>query len=65
MTRAFTFAGQVSAQEPQPVQSKGEIVMAKFMPGRPVMGLTFKSAGAALTSSSVIATGRMTAWGQT
>ena len=63
--RALFLAGQVVTQEPQPVQSSGEMTMAKFMPGTPVMGLALVPAGAAASSSSVMAMGRMTAWGHT
>ena len=63
--RALVLAGQMVTQEPQPVQSRMEMTMAKFMPGTPVMGLLLTASGAAASSSSVMATGRITAWGQT
>ena len=51
--------------EPQPEQSIAEMVIANFMPGMPVMSLYFMPAGALAASSSVRATGRITACGQT
>ena len=63
MVRAFApfFPGQTVAQEPQPRQSRASTVMEKNIPGMPVMGIFFISAGAAAASSSVMAAGRMVA----
>ena len=67
MVRALApfLPGQTLAQLPQPVQSRTETVMANFMPGMPVMSMVSWPAGAFAASSAVMATGRMTAWGQT
>lgn len=48
MVRALApfLPGQTLAQEPQPVQSSTETVMANFMPGMPVISATLVPAGA-------------------
>src|SRR5699024_2788257 len=67
MARAFApfLPGQTFAQEPQPVQSYAETVIANLYSFIPVIGRTFMPSGAFAASSSVRATGRIAACGQT
>ncbi|MPM88255.1 hypothetical protein SDC9_135356 [bioreactor metagenome] len=64
---ALSLAGQMAAQLPQPVQSKGLTRTVKVYSSAPfpIIGLPIKPAGAAATSSFVMAKGRMQACGQT
>jgi len=67
ITRAFCLAGQMSAQLPHPVQSKGLTWIRNLRPlnSLPLASTVTKSLGASLRSSSEASSGRMTAWGQT
>ena len=67
MTRAFSLAGQMSAQLPQPMQSSVFTWMRKPRPlsSLPRAGMVSKPLGAALASVSSSRAGRMAACGQT
>ena len=52
-------------QDPHPKQSRTVTVIANLYPGIPVISAVLVAAGAAAASSAVMATGRITACGQT
>ena len=64
---ALFLAGQTLMQEPQPVQSMGEMAMEKCMPSVPLPSILVDlvPSGAFFSSSSFMTKGRITAWGQT
>ena len=63
IVRAFSpfLPGQMFTQDPHPKQSRTVTVIANLYPGIPVISAVLVAAGAALASSSVIATGRIVA----
>ena len=67
ITRAFSpfLPGHTFTQDPHPVQSYADTVIVNFIPGIPIISIAFVPSGAFASSSSVSATGRITACGQT